>query len=104
MTVETDLSLYDLLDRKRYYMQVACLYRHVEDTIGIRPSQIHSFGFDPNWLEPGEKCRSDFPRTEATCHNYVRLEGTNEVRPFPSFPIPPMPDSMKVGIVEVDSI
>jgi hypothetical protein len=102
MNVQTDLTMYDFLDRKRYYMQVACLYRHVEDTIGVTPSQVHSFGFDPNWLESAEKLASDFPRVEGLCHNYVRLEGTNEVRPFPSFPAPQLPDSMKVGIVEIE--
>jgi hypothetical protein len=101
MTVITNLKDYDtldeLLDRKRYWMQLACLWRHVENTLGIEVrQQVCGFGFDSSYLKPEEKLATP---TQFTHHNYVRLKD-NTVLEMPLFPRPIPADSMSVSFEE----
>jgi hypothetical protein len=117
--VITDLSQYDaldaqpslleLLDRKRYWMQLACLWRHLEDTVGLKPQDVRTFGFNPVYLSDqqqiynaeAEAAGKNPIYSQANWHNCVRLRNYDIV-PMPIFPRPLPPASMAVSVEEVD--
>jgi hypothetical protein len=107
--LDAEPTLLELLDRKRYWMQLACLWRHVEDTLELKPREIRTFLFDPNYLSVTQKAANAAAKaagknslyTEAGWHNCVRLRN-NDIIQMPIFPRPVPPDSMPVSTEEVE--
>ena len=105
MTVQVNLSQYDLLDRDCYYTQVGNLWDHVRTHLGedIR-KKVVTFLLRKDFLEEHQRnfpSMGEFPLLPGKAVNAVRLDN-EDVISFPPFPAPVIPGSMKVSLTRIE--
>ena len=105
MTVQADLSQYDRLDHDRYYTHLGRLWDHVDKHLGedVR-KQVVTFLFREDFLEEYQRqfpSLGDFPLLPGKALNAVRLRN-DDIIPFPPFPAPVIPGSMKVSLTRIE--
>jgi hypothetical protein len=100
MNVQTDHN--DDIERDLYYLQVGRLWRHVRSALGadIR-LRIVSFLFREDFLSADQRAEAKFSLVQGKALNAVRLNN-EDIVPFPPFPTPDIPSSMKVSLTVVE--
>jgi hypothetical protein len=100
MTVQ--LPQCDDIERTRYYQQLDRLWRHVRAHLGEDiHKRIASFLFREDFLSADQRAEAKFSLVQGKALNAVRLDN-QDIVPFPPFPTPDIPDSMRVSLTRIE--